>query len=157
VVEAALPPQVILLFVWVLAVFTLCGIRMHSYFVSLREIRERVATEVVVFHAPVSVKIRVPPGIWSTKTLGGLEIYVGHSHIWVVTKPAFIGAAFASEWLFDAGQCEIRQDNGPRDPLRRPWIVIAGRSGSRDVQIAISPRTAFETRGQPFRAVGRDE
>lgn len=89
-------------------------------------------------HALVREWLR-PPGLWSPKTLMGMEIRVGPGFVWVTTSIDGVADALGCQWFYSPGDCAVKVLRAPKAPRHRSWLVIEGASGSRHAKIKVSP------------------
>lgn len=139
---------------FVVAMFAVVFVRVWRYQRSLAARQTLAVSELLTFRAPAQVKIRLHPGWWSTRTLAGMELCVGTRTVWVTPRPRGIGQALGNQWYFDGPSTQIARIDLPRRNLRTPWIMLRGRSGSRDQEIAVSPETDFATAWQALTSAG---
>lgn len=110
----------------------------------LAPIRMAAQLENVTFRVDVDVKLMMPSGHWSLKTLGGMELIVREHLFQVTLRSPKKGAALGSEWFFDATKCNIDTSFEPSPKvLRRKWIVARGHEpAGKFVEIALWNRSA---------------
>jgi hypothetical protein len=97
--------------------------------------------EPVTFAARAQVKYVLGAGLWSTKTLGGMELAVRQSWIEVRTQPTFVGSLLGNYWCLAIDGCSMRIERLSSDPLGREWIVLSGNDAARGaLRLAILPK-----------------
>lgn len=78
-------------------------------------------------------------GLWSSKTLMGMEIRVGPGFVWVTTSIDGVADALGCQWFYSPGDCAVNVLRARKAPRHRSWLVIEGASGSRRAKIKVSP------------------
>ena len=116
-----------------------------------------------VFRAAVQAKVRLDPGGWSRKTMGGMRVLIASDVIEVVLVFRRLGRLLGSDYVLPVATVRARRTRLRSDPLRREWIVLSGHDGGRAVSLAIRSKqdgasivTALERQGVQV-SVGDDE
>ena len=133
------PPPPILFVAFVVGLFVVAMFRQWRKTSREQFVREAASTEHVSFRTGVRLKLRLTGGIWSPKTLGGMELIIGTSTVRLTTRPDIAGRLTGSEWFFACKDTTIKRSMLRSDPFRRKWIIISGTSAGQKAQVAVVP------------------
>jgi hypothetical protein len=133
------PPPPIWFVAFVVGGFVVAMVRQWRKTSREQLVREAASTEHVSFRTGVRLKLRLTGGIWSPKTLGGMELIIGTSTVRLTTRPEIAGRLTGSEWFFNGNDTTIKRSTLRSDPFRRNWIIISGISAGQKAQVAVVP------------------
>jgi len=127
--------------IFVIVVFSAVIIRVQRNRIRTRALRHVIEGEKVTFRARVGVKVKLPMGDWSLKTLGGMELVVREDAFQVTLVHPKVGSFLGSEWYFRAADTTIETTRWRiLGILPMDWIIIRNVAAEADADLAISSR-----------------